>query len=213
MTPRVVCVAYNPTLSRVESDTPIPALLGVNQESRYEALRSYRPLFQSKSNEAYTLFNAKIDTLYFPRHREMGYDDTLRDFATYMAHPEDLGQVKRIALDSVDNGVKRPWEAYDKAVLIKSFPNLETLYLVLKRKEVWLSNLPRDFLGEKTKVREIKFVDYEDTAEAAKVGGEFEMQFNREEQMLQDIWRSEGMNYEIHRLPPVCVVEKRRLMA
>lgn len=212
--PRVVVVAYNPATERVESDTPIPALLHVNQESRYEALRRYKKLFASKSNpDCYTLYRPHFDTLYFPRHREMGYDDTLRDFATYMKKADDLACITRLALDSVDNAVKRPWEAYDKAVLIKSFPNLATLYLVRQRKEGWLSNLPRDFLGEKMKAREIKFVDYEDGEEAERVGREFEGQFEREEGMLRDIWASEGMEYEVHRLPPVKVVEKRKLMA
>ena len=142
----------------------------------------------------------------------MGYDDTLRDFATYMTNPRDLACVTRVALDSVEAGLKKPWEAYDKAVLIKSFPNLTTLFLVLKRKEVWLSNLPRDFLGEKMKAREIKFVDFEDQAEAAKVGGAFEFQFNHEERMLKDIWASEGIKYVPHKLPEVTVVEKRKLL-
>ena len=211
--PRVVCVAYNPRTARVESSTPIPALLHVNRESRYEALRRYKKLFASKENpDCYTLYRPHFDTLYFPRCREMGYDDSLRDFATYMTSPEDLACITRLALDSVDGAEKRPWEAYDKAVLIKSFPNLSILNLVLQRKQVWLSNLPRDFLGEKTKAREIKFVDYEDEEEAARVGAEFEMQFNREETMLRDIWASEGMQYEAHQLPPVKVVEKRKLM-
>ena len=200
--PRVVCVAYNPKTARVESDTPIPTLLHVNQESRYEALRRYKKLFASKSNpDCYTLYRPHFDTLYFPRHREMGYDDTLRDFATYMKKAEDLACITRLALDSVDNAVKRPWEAYDKAVLIKSFPNLAALFLVRKRKEKFLSNMPRDFLSEKMKAREIKFVPYEDEDEAARVGQEFEMQFNREETMLKDIWASEGMKYEAHQLP------------
>lgn len=211
--PRVVVVAYNPSTGMVDSDTPVPPVLHVNQESRYEALRKYKKLFAPKTNpDCYTLYRPHFDTLYFPRHREMGYDDTLRDFATYMTNPHDLACVTRVALDSVEAGLKKPWEAYDKAVLIKSFPNLTTLFLVLKRKEIWLSNLPRDFLGEKMKAREIKFVDFEDQAEAAKVGGDFEFQFNHEERMLKDIWASEGMKYCPHKLPEVRVVEKRKLL-
>lgn len=212
MEPRVVLISYNPATKRCDSSTPIPPVLHVNTEARYEALRFYRPLFKTHHSGAYVLFSPKRDTLYFPRHREMGYDDTLRDFSTYMADQSDLDHVQRIALDSVEIGVKRPWEAYDKAVLIKSFHHISQLYLVLERRPTWLSNLPRDFLGEKTKERNIKLVEYEDQTEAAKVGGDFEMQFVREEEMLKHIWRSEGQVYEPHTLPPVMVVEKRKMM-
>jgi hypothetical protein len=61
----------------------------------------------------------------------MGYDETLWDFKSYLAKPEELDSIRRLAVDHVDVKVKRPWEAYNKTVWIRSFTRLEQLTLVL----------------------------------------------------------------------------------
>lgn len=63
----------------------------------------------------------------------MGYDETLRDFKTFLRQPSEIDDVKWLALDYVDSKEKRPWEAYDKAVLISSFTALENVLLVLTK--------------------------------------------------------------------------------
>lgn len=214
--PRNVLITYSPSTGKCSSSTPLPATLSVNQESRYETLRFYRQCFSTlldcstRGTPKYIIFNPAIDTLYFPRRGEMGYDASIRDFSDVLANKCELGTVHKIALDIVQAGIKRPWEAYDKAVLIKSFPNLQTLVLVLKKKEVWLSNLPRDFLAEKRRGA-IEFKALGCGEEARKVDREFRAQFDNEEEELRRMWASEGVPYEKRQLGAIEVVEKRRV--
>lgn len=209
--PRIVSIRYNPTSRKCESPTPLPALLHVNRESRYETLRLYPLLFATPTAPSHIPFNPMLDTPYFPRRGQMGYDETLRDFRTFLANPSDLNIVRRVALDSVDTKIKRPWESYDKAVLIKSFPKLEEVKLVLKRERVaWLSNIPRPMgpVREENNAR-IEFVEYEDQMEAEHVKTDFKMAFQREEEALRYICAQQGMEYELCTLPPVVVVAKK----
>jgi hypothetical protein len=207
---RIVSIRYNPDTKQCTSSTPLPVLLYVNRETRYETQRSHPLLFATATAASRIPFSPAIDTLYFPRCREMGYDETLRDFRTFMADPRDLDVVQSVALDSVESGVKRPWESYDKAVLIKSFPRLVELYLVLRRERVpWLSNVPRPFVLERERERRVEFVEYADGAEAERVRKDFQMAFEQEEEMLRQINGQFGKEYEMHKLPPVVVVAKK----
>lgn len=210
--PRNVLITYSPQTGKCSSSTPLPATLSVNREARYETLRYYRQCFATKidSTGKYIIFNPRLDTLYFPRRGEMGYDASIRDFSAVLSNTDELNLVRRIALDVVQAGIKRPWEAYDKAVLIKSFPLLQTLVLVLKKKEVWLSNLPRDFLAEKRRGA-IEFRSLDSREEAEKVEGDFRMQFANEEEELRRMWASDGVLYERRELGAIEVVEKRRV--
>ncbi len=63
----------------------------------------------------------------------MGYDESLRDFRTFLKGDEKdvLDQVQRIAIDHVDVEVKRPWESYNKTALLRGFPQLKEVILVL----------------------------------------------------------------------------------
>jgi len=208
--PRVVSIRYNPDTKKCTSSTPLPVLLHVNRETRYETQRSHPLLFATASAASRIPFNPAVDTLYFPRCREMGYDETLRDFRTFLREPRDLDVVQRVALDSVESGAKRPWESYDKAVLIKSFSRLAALYLVLRGERVaWLSNVPRPFVLERERERRLEFVEYADGAEAERVRGDFQMAFEREEEVLMQINAQFGKGYEMHKLPPVVVVAKK----
>lgn len=212
---RVVAVRYNPDSRKCHSPTPPPVLLHVNREARYETLRVYPFLFATPAAPSLLPFNPAIDTLYFPRHRVMGYDETLRDFRAFMARPADLDVVRRVALDSVESRIKRPWESYDKAVLIKSFPRLEQVLLVLERRRVaWLSNIPRplgpvrEVPAEESKETDIEFEEVEG-AEALRVKEDFRMAFEREEEVLMGINMQMGKEYEVCKLPPVVVVTKK----
>lgn len=137
----------------------------------------------------------------------MGYDDSLRDFGAFMATPSDLQRVRVVALDSVDPREKRPWESYDKAVFVKSFPCLERMMLVRGPKREWLSNIPRA-MGPVQEEREVEFVEVEGE-EGRRVAKGFEMAFFIEEEALSRIHCERNEDYEVARLPPVMVVSKK----
>ncbi|ESZ92850.1 hypothetical protein SBOR_6758 [Sclerotinia borealis F-4128] len=132
---RTVEVRYDPTIDRCRSITPPPAILQANHESRIEALRIYTLSFATHTSEPRIYFNPSIDVLYLPRHRAMGYDETLRDFRTFLTSPTLLDDVKTIAIDHVDVEIKRPWESYNKATLMRSFPNLDLVKLIIKEQK------------------------------------------------------------------------------
>ncbi|KFZ12450.1 hypothetical protein V502_07071 [Pseudogymnoascus sp. VKM F-4520 (FW-2644)] len=139
----------------------------------------------------------------------MGYDDSLRDFGAFMATPSDLQRVRVVALDSVDSREKRPWESYDKAVFVKSFPRLENVVLVRGPKRAWLSNIPRA-MGPVQEEREVEFVAVEGE-EGTIVAKGFEAAFFSEEEALSRIHCERGADYVVARLPPVMVVSKKRV--
>ncbi|KAK8011287.1 hypothetical protein PG990_010252 [Apiospora arundinis] len=58
----------------------------------------------------------------------MGYDDSCRDFAELVT---DIPQVQNLALDHVNPAIRRPWETYNKYVLMQSFTHVTEVYLVL----------------------------------------------------------------------------------
>lgn len=91
----------------------------------------YKLCFSTPVAESHIYFNPTIDVLYRPRYRDMGYDETLRNFKTYLARPAELDDLRALALDHVNAEAKRPWEAYNKTVCIRDFVRLETVTLVL----------------------------------------------------------------------------------
>ncbi|KAK8105918.1 uncharacterized protein PG998_003611 [Apiospora kogelbergensis] len=58
----------------------------------------------------------------------MGYDDSCRDFAGLVT---DIPEVQNLALDHVNPAIRRPWETYNKYVLMQSFTHVTEVYLVL----------------------------------------------------------------------------------
>ncbi|OBT39244.1 hypothetical protein VE00_09931 [Pseudogymnoascus sp. WSF 3629] len=207
--PRIVTIHYEPSTHSFRTPTPPPSLLHTNRESRHEAQRAYPLLFGTASAPSHIPFHPAHDTLYFPRRSTMGYDDSLRDFGALMATPADLDRVRVVALDSVDCREKRPWEAYDKAVFVKSFPRLENVVLVRGPKRAWLSNIPRA-MGPVVEEREVEFVGVEEEERGEVVKG-FEAAFFGEEEVLERIHCERGEEYVVARLPPVLVVSKRRV--
>ncbi|GAW12114.1 hypothetical protein ANO14919_014720 [Xylariales sp. No.14919] len=79
------------------------------------------------SHEPTIYFNRDIDTLYIPRPSFMGYDDSSRSFADSIG---DADYIVHLAIDYVPPSIKRPWETYNKYVLIQSFPFLKEVFLV-----------------------------------------------------------------------------------
>ncbi|KAG9248143.1 hypothetical protein BJ878DRAFT_83427 [Calycina marina] len=111
--------------------TKPPGVLHACHESRMEALKVYSLFFGTHSMPARIYFNPRLDTLHLPRHRPMGYDDTLRDFRYFLDDDTVLNEVKTVAIDHVDVDVRRPWEAYNKLALLRTLPNLKELVLVV----------------------------------------------------------------------------------
>ena len=156
---RVVEVQYDLNKDRFVSKSRAPSVLHVSRESRHEALRIYKLYFATPSAPSHIYFNPGIDTLYVPRSREMGYDETLRDFQSYLAVPEELDSIHIIGLDYVSAKVKRPWESYNKAVWIRSFSREVQVVLVLRVKGGWQREMCDQRDGD------LEFVEPDESAE------------------------------------------------
>ncbi|KAI0206357.1 hypothetical protein F4808DRAFT_455119 [Astrocystis sublimbata] len=124
---RVVEVLYDQESDRCSTTTPVPAALHVCRESRYEALRVYKRSFGTLSHEPTIYFNRELDTVYIPRPPFMGYDDSSRSFAESI---EDAHYIVHLAIDYVPPSIKRPWETYNKYVLMQSLPEIDEVFLV-----------------------------------------------------------------------------------
>lgn len=206
--PRNVSLSYLPASDKIESRAAVPAILHANRESRYEALRMYSLRFATKTAPAQTYFSARLDTIYIPRYRKMGYDETIRDFRSFLAKPEDLDDVHRLALDYVEGNEKRPWEAYDKACLIRSFRMLDSVAVVLSKNrwnDVQHTKLQRQI--KETPRHEFVFVaPREKDDEVMRACDEFREAWNREEEARKDVILCSGGTYQKSVLPPVEVL-------
>lgn len=201
--PRILSLTYDSSTSSFKTTTPPPAILAVSREARDEALRIYSPTFGTSTEPATIPFNPYLDTLYLPRYGEMGYDDTLRDFRTIVSDPSNvLDEVRTIALDVVSLEVKRPWEGYNKATLLRSFKNLEQVILVL--------GSPAQEPNTSTDGKEvIQFMDpKEDPEKLLKIWYYFRQSFLMEEKILEDVCQASGKPYEAFSLPTVKIKSK-----
>ncbi|KAH8678831.1 hypothetical protein BGZ60DRAFT_468219 [Tricladium varicosporioides] len=191
--PRVVTVCYDLEKDQCSSSSKPPAVLQACRESRGEALNIFKLSFGTHSQPPRIYFNTLGDTLYLPRHREMGYDETLRDFKKLVDNKEDyLDEVRRVAIEHVDVEVKRPWESYNKAVLIRGFRQLEETILVLC-----------DMKGERRDLdEEVKFVIPKDNPERQlRIWATFRHSFNQEEKLLENVCADMGKEYKPFSLP------------
>ncbi|GAP84826.1 hypothetical protein SAMD00023353_0801390 [Rosellinia necatrix] len=125
--PRVVEVSYDPEEDRYTTTAPVPAVLQACHESRCESLRMYIRCFGTTSHEPRIYFYREMDTLYIPRPPFMGYDDSSRSFAELIRESD---YIANLAIDYVPPSVKRPWETYNKYVLMQSFPKVHEVFLV-----------------------------------------------------------------------------------
>ncbi|KAK6600444.1 hypothetical protein H4I96_07770 [Botrytis cinerea] len=179
-TTRTVEVRYDPTIDRCRSITPPPAILQANHESRTEALRVYTLSFATKTSEPRIYFNPYIDVLYLPRHQL-------------------LDDVKAIGIDHVDVEIKRPWESYNKATLMRSFPNLDLVKLIIKEERRPCGKLDEDF----------EFVEPRmEPEDILRIWVDFKQSFVREERTLKEIAMGLEKEYMGWALPTVRVQTK-----
>jgi len=129
----------------------------------------------------------------------MGYDETLRDFRDLVSDEKGLlDGVRSIAIDHVNIEVKRPWESYNKASLLRGFKNLDEVILVLGDTE------DRGRMGE-----EIEFLDAkEDPERLLRIWYFFRQSFIIEEKVLEDVCKEMEREYEKYNLPIVRIREK-----
>ncbi|KUJ16573.1 uncharacterized protein LY89DRAFT_544453, partial [Mollisia scopiformis] len=202
--PRVLSLTYNSNTSTFQTTTPTPALLAVSHEAREEALRVYALNFGTSTSPANIHFNPYFDTLYLPRYGEMGYDETLRDFRSIVSDPnQQLDQVRSIALDVVALEVKRPWEGYNKATLLRSFKNLQEVILVLG------SNASEEDNTETPQKQVIQFAEPKDDPERLlKIWYYFRQSFIAEEKILEEVCQASGKPYTPFSLPTVKIRSK-----
>ena len=118
---------YDSENGRCTSTAPVPAVLHVCHESRCEALRVYKRSFGTAFYESSIYFSRELDTLYIPRPPFMGYDDSARSFVSLI---RDTDCIVNLAIDYVPPSIKRPWETYNKYILIQSFPFVKEVFLV-----------------------------------------------------------------------------------
>ncbi|KAK0124816.1 hypothetical protein ONS96_008697 [Cadophora gregata f. sp. sojae] len=215
--PRTLTLTYNSTISSFTSTTPPPTLLSVSRESRHEALRIYTLSFGTTSQPPQTYFNPLFDTLYLPRHQEMGYDETLRDFRQLVHDPSCLlNQVRYVAIDHVNVDVKRPWESYNKAVFLRSFKHLDEIALILNADGTGAGDISPPLLSpsqttEIKKQSQVKLIFEElriDPERLLKIWYYFRQSFMIEERLLEDICRDSGREYQAFELPTVRILAK-----
>jgi len=204
-TPRTLPLTYNPSTQTFHSPVPPPTLLSTTHSSRLCALQQYTPSFGTSSSLPKLYFNPHFDTLYLPRHLEMGYDSTLRDFRSLVSDPSSfLDEVRSVAIDHVRGDIKRPWEAYNKASFIRSFPKLEEIIVVLNDEQ------GKDD-GRIGVHEEVEFVEPKgDPERLLMVWYYFRQSFLQEEKMLEEVCRESGREYEIFNLPVVKIRRKVR---
>ncbi|EPE37066.1 hypothetical protein GLAREA_09229 [Glarea lozoyensis ATCC 20868] len=194
-TARTVTVRFDLEADKCLSSSKPPAVLAVCRESRHETLKTYKLCFGTTSKPARIYFDPYQDTLYLPRHREMGYDDTLRDFKRLVMDNEGvLDEVWKVAIEHVDLNVKRPWESYNKASLIRSFRKLEEVLLVLLDDE-------GEHIGYD---EEVEFVTPKVHPEKLlRMWVDFRQAFVMEEKILEDVCTESGREYKLFTLPAV----------
>jgi hypothetical protein len=202
-TPRILPIIY--TNLTFTSTTPPPTLLSVSREARNEAQHIYKLSFATSTSPATIYFNPYLDTLYLPRHREMGYDDTLRDFRVLTHDAENLGlldEVRSIAIDHVNVDVKRPWEGYNKVSLLRSFQQLEEVFLVLGNGDG--GRVTGHGEGGQMVFREPRG----DPEHSLRIWWDFKQAFSAEERVLEEVCKEMGRAYERVELPVVKIKER-----
>jgi hypothetical protein len=132
----------------------------------------------------------------------MGYDDSLRDFRSFLTAPEILDEIRWLAIDSVEIEAKRPWESYNKAALIRGFPQLEKVILVM-----------RNQVRPRVKWNDIfEFVEPSaDPESILRIWVDFKQSFVREEKILEEVCSSVGKPYVQFSLPTVRVLSKKAM--
>ena len=114
-----------------------------------------------------------------------------------------LDEVRTVAVDHVRGDIKRPWEAYNKASFLRSFPKLDEIIIVLG-----------DEKGEGEEIgvnEEVEFVEPKgDPERLLKMWYHFRQSFLQEERLLEEVCRESGREYEKFNLPVVNIKRKIR---
>ncbi|KAI1265557.1 hypothetical protein F5Y18DRAFT_416903 [Xylariaceae sp. FL1019] len=128
--PRVVPLTYDPNHDRCTSPARVPAVLQTCHESRAESLLVYQKTFGTRSHEPRTCpnFCLKFDILYIPRPPCMGYENSTRSFVDNVT---GISHVVYLGLDLVPPAIRRPWETYNKYVLVRSLAEVHEVSLVI----------------------------------------------------------------------------------
>jgi len=201
--PRTMTLTYSSANDAFHCTSPPPVLLSTTHESREEALRIYTMSFGTKTQPARTYFNPYKDTVYLPRHGDMGYDETLRDFRDLVDDPKRLlDEVRSVAIDHVNVDIKRPWESYNKAALVRGFKNLTKVIVVLNSESEDGTNI---FSVDK----EVEFLEPKADPECLlRIWYCFRQSFMLEEKVLEDVCRESGSEYVPYVLPVVRIRSK-----
>lgn len=153
----------------------------------------------------------------------MGYDETIRDFrrlvsnhiSTCNARAEKSSesqiwdQVRSIALDYVDVNIKRPWESYNKARLIRSFPKLEVISLVVTPIGGDITAIADLAISSHAATNEMSFAPPAISPEVLlRWWAGFRHSFAMEEKMLESAYASTGKSFASFNLPVVNLVQK-----
>ncbi|CAD6504672.1 BgTH12-00178 [Blumeria graminis f. sp. triticale] len=222
---RTLVIHYDSSSNSFNSPTAHPTLLSTCRESRIVAQKHYSLAFATSTSPARIYFNPYLDTLYLPRCGEMGYDENfriLRDLIVEDRQIETTGhlseapnpascfdQLRCVAIDHVDPRIKRPWEGYNKASFLRSFPRLEELILVLSSEEEnEAPPSPISPINTKAPDYDITtaFRDPRLPPEAIlQIWWDFRQLFAMEEHMLEQVCNDLGKKYEGFSLPTVRV--------
>lgn len=111
-----------------------------------------------------------------------------------------LNEIRHVAIEYVDPGIKRPWEPYNKASLLRRFPKLQEITLALCNSK-----------GQETVEldEEVEFVPpKEDPDELLRIWVRFRQSFVMEEKMLENVSRELGKEYKRFTLPRVQIKSK-----
>ena len=140
-------------------------------------------------------FNPYLDTLYLPRHGDMGYDESLRDFKSVIRDPTNLlDKLLYVAIDHVNPEIKRPWESYNKATFLRSLPNLEEVNLVMQNE-----TLPLPFSAGNMELQDPAV----DPEKLMRIWYYFRQTFLDEERLLEESCKETGREYKAFSLPTV----------
>lgn len=141
----------------------------------------------------------------------MGYDETLRDFK-HLVHKSEQGMVEeigKVAIDHVDIDIKRPWEAYNKALFIRSFPHLEEVTLVVPPKKKQERGRFNEWLQDVVREGNLEFVQPNmDPERLLMFWAGFRRSFVSEERLLEHTCRVIGKEYTAFVLPRVRIMFK-----
>jgi hypothetical protein len=124
----------------------------------------------------------------------MGYDETLRDFRDLVQDEKGLlDETRCVAIDHVNLEIKRPWESYNKASLLRGFRKMDEVILVMSE------NDHEPGINGEVEFKEVK----EDPERLLRIWYYFRQSFIAEEKVLEDVCKESGRQHTPFSLPTV----------